>query len=438
MGMSRKTWLAILVCLLTFHAPARAASDRPRFTWETSLPAATAKAKAGNKVLVAYFRGSDWCPWCQKLEKEVLHTQAFEEWASQNIVLLDVDMPTERTRQSPSIRGQNEGLKDRYNVARTPTFVFLSPAGDEIDRCGYDVAKLRPDEQTEEPTAWLAYLKKVISQRPDAPDLLVQPDLAEAVDYAKKKNRPLLMLLTRPDAPAAKIEQIERQILKDPRFIRLANRQFSFSRLAWPADDDRSKSAAAFAMFAKTYKLLPAPVQLAVCDIGRREAIARLTQLPGPRVEMVLSDLEKSLPTIDYTGGWLEDFNLAKTIAAQQDRTILLAFVEMKKGEVSEKAEAEIFGTDAFIAYAAKNLVLVKADFTPTKMATQPPAIREQNKNLADLHAVRGYPFMVILDPAGRAIGQAKYNRGGPQPFLAQLDALRRHDAGRRIAPNER
>lgn len=432
-----KLWSILCVCAyLASYVPCQGATKADS-QWETSLTAAATRSKKENKVLVAYFRGSDWCPWCQKLEKEVLKTEAFLDWAKANVVLLDVDLPTSKARQSPTLKAQNDGLKDRYNVTRTPTFVFLDPAGDEIDRCGYDTAKLLPAEQTGQPTAWLKYLQKVIAQRPDAPDLIVQPDLNHGIDFAKKKARPLLMFLTRGDAPAAKVEEIEQKIMKDPRFVRLANRQFSYVRQAWPADDDRTKDATAFRSFAKTFNLLPAPVQLVVWDAGRREIVSRLTQLPGPRVEMVLSDLEKSLPTIDYTGAWLEDFNLAKTIAGQQERSILLAFVDMERGDFSKKLDAEIFQTEAFKKYASKNLVLVRADFSASKQQTKPDVLREQHKTLADLHGVRGYPYMIILSPDAKVMGQAKYMKGGPDAFLQQIEALRRADQGRRMVPAE-
>ena len=52
-----------------------------------------------------------------------------------------------------------------------------------------------------------------------------------------------------------------------------------------------------------------------------------------------------------------------------------------------------------FKQYAKDNLVLLRCDFP--KSTTQPAGLIEQNRNLADMFAIRGYPRMVILNPLG-------------------------------------
>src|SRR5947208_16844502 len=124
-------------------APAAAAApsvavqkDKPRqANWLTSFQNATAAARKEDRLILAYFRGSDWDDFCKKLDREVLNTDLFIDWAEKNVVLLDVDFPAEK-RQSPAQKKHNDAMKDRYNVVKTPTFVFLDSDGEPITRCG--------------------------------------------------------------------------------------------------------------------------------------------------------------------------------------------------------------------------------------------------------------------------------------------------------------
>jgi thioredoxin-related protein len=102
----------------------------------------------------------------------------------------------------------------------------------------------------------------------------------------------------------------------------------------------------------------------------------------------------------------------------------------MDSSEYCQKFDQEIFKTDEFIKYAKKNIVLLRVDFPKDekKLAAQSEALREQNKQLADQFAIRGYPTVVILNFMGQRIGDAKYMKGGPEFFLKQLDQVVRND----------
>ena len=43
-----------------------------------------------------------------------------------------------------------------------------------------------------------------------------------------------------------------------------------------------------------------------------------------------------------------------------------------------------------------------------------------------------GYPTVIVLNPLGQKITDAKYEKGGPGPLLAQMDAVIKKDAERR------
>jgi thioredoxin-related protein len=112
--------------------------------WLTDVPQALAKAKKENKMVVLDFTGSDWCTWCMKFRKEAIDTQEFATYASQNLVLVEVDFPR-RTPQSADLKKANKALADRYHVDSYPTFVFLSKDGKELGRqSGYHAGGAQP------------------------------------------------------------------------------------------------------------------------------------------------------------------------------------------------------------------------------------------------------------------------------------------------------
>src|SRR5207249_2695874 len=61
--------------------------------WTDDYEKALAQAKADKKIVLLDFTGSDWCPWCIKLDKEVYEKPKFKEYAKDNLVLVTVDFP---------------------------------------------------------------------------------------------------------------------------------------------------------------------------------------------------------------------------------------------------------------------------------------------------------------------------------------------------------
>lgn len=117
---------------LLFSASASAESPR----WPTDFPVALKQAKAQRKLVLVNFTGSDWCPWCQKLQREVFSTPEFQQYAKEHLVLLEIDFP-QRKPQSEALKQQNKELADRYHIEGFPTIVLLDPEGQEIASLGY-------------------------------------------------------------------------------------------------------------------------------------------------------------------------------------------------------------------------------------------------------------------------------------------------------------
>lgn len=105
--------------------------------WHTSWEQAAAESKKTGKPILMDFTGSDWCGWCIKLKKEVFDTAKFKSWASQKVVLLELDFP-QKKKLDKATRAQNERLAKKYNVQGFPTIVFADHTGKMISTYGYD------------------------------------------------------------------------------------------------------------------------------------------------------------------------------------------------------------------------------------------------------------------------------------------------------------
>ena len=96
--------------------------------WLDDLQAALDKGKKEKKPVFALFTGSDWCPPCQKLEKNVLLQPAFKAFAEKHLVLLFLDSPRD-TKLAEKVQKQNEELSKKFSVEGVPTAIILSPDG---------------------------------------------------------------------------------------------------------------------------------------------------------------------------------------------------------------------------------------------------------------------------------------------------------------------
>lgn len=105
--------------------------------WHLDWAAAKSEAKARGVILFALFTGSDWCPWCVKLEEEVLSTDAFRAYARENLVLFKADFLEKPTVVSEAWKQQNEELASSLEVKGFPTIVLLSPSGEPQSKMGY-------------------------------------------------------------------------------------------------------------------------------------------------------------------------------------------------------------------------------------------------------------------------------------------------------------
>ncbi|HEY3663989.1 MAG TPA: thioredoxin family protein [Chthoniobacterales bacterium] len=113
--------------------------------WLTDFEAAKAQSHAEKKLLLMDFTGSDWCPPCIMLQKEVFSNPEFIHYAAQHLVLLEVDFPR-RKKLSDEQRAANAKVAQQYGIEGFPTVIVLDPGSNPLGKFGYvpglDAAKV--------------------------------------------------------------------------------------------------------------------------------------------------------------------------------------------------------------------------------------------------------------------------------------------------------
>jgi thioredoxin-related protein len=130
--MRRKTMKKLITMALTcLWVAARANAENTE--WLTDLAKAQSKAKAEKKLVLMDFTGSDWCPPCKALHKNVLVSPEFEAYAKTNLVLVEVDFPHSKP-QSEELKKANEALQEKFNIEGFPTVILLDGNGKQLSK----------------------------------------------------------------------------------------------------------------------------------------------------------------------------------------------------------------------------------------------------------------------------------------------------------------
>jgi thioredoxin-related protein len=122
-----------LCLIVTGCNPAPESGGHSARTEPIDLDAELARAKTANKLLFLDFTGSDWCPPCMQLEKQVFSQPEFQRYAEDNLVFVVVDFPR-KTKLPGDVQEANNRLAEQFNVEAFPTLVVLDGNGTEVWR----------------------------------------------------------------------------------------------------------------------------------------------------------------------------------------------------------------------------------------------------------------------------------------------------------------
>ena len=119
--MTLRTTKNILVLCIIFLFVS-GCDDRVSYVWnENSLDEII--NKNDDKIILVDFE-TDWCVWCDRLDKDTYTDQGVMEFAEQNLISIKIDAE------------KNDGpeQKKKYRVRGYPTILLLDPSGNELDR----------------------------------------------------------------------------------------------------------------------------------------------------------------------------------------------------------------------------------------------------------------------------------------------------------------
>lgn len=146
-----KKWMMMLLVSLFSVSFATAAES----LWMHDFEAAKAKAAKEGKPIFINFTGTDWCGWCIKLEKEVFSQKAFQDYAKENLVLVEIDFPKKK-EQSEELKAQNKKLDKEFAIEGYPTLFLLDAQGKKLtEDIGYRAGG---------PEAYVEHLKSLLKK----------------------------------------------------------------------------------------------------------------------------------------------------------------------------------------------------------------------------------------------------------------------------------
>jgi protein disulfide-isomerase len=95
-------------------------------------------------------------------------------------------------------------------------------------------------------------------------------------------------------------------------------------------------------------------------------------------------------------GDWITNYEEALKEAKQSNRAILADFTGSDWCGWCMKLKKEVFDTEEFKGWAAKNVVLLELDFP--KQLEQSEEIKKQNQSLKEKFGIKGFPTIVFID----------------------------------------
>jgi len=128
--------LGLLIAISCSRGPMREYVDSStplKNSQPIDLSKSLAQAKAGNKLVLLDFTGSDWCGPCMELHENVLSKPEFQAYAESNLVFLTVDFPS-KYHLPDAVNETNNFLSGKFKVEGFPTLVALNSDGKEVWR----------------------------------------------------------------------------------------------------------------------------------------------------------------------------------------------------------------------------------------------------------------------------------------------------------------
>ena len=120
---------------------------------------------------------------------------------------------------------------------------------------------------------------------------------------------------------------------------------------------------------------------------------------------------------------WHTDLNKAIEISIESEKPLFMFFTGSDWCGWCIRLQKEVFFKPDFVKWAKENLVLVELDFPRRKKLKE--SLKQQNENLRQMFAVRGYPTGWFVVPEieenkvnFKRLGSQGYVAGGPKNWI--------------------
>ena len=143
--------------------------------WTMDFDAAKKIAAEKKLPLMINFTGSDWCGWCKLMDKGVFAKDEWKKYAGENVLLVTLDFPKDKSIVPEKYVARNEELKSKFEVRGFPSYVILASDGEtKIGQLGAGKEKT--------PASFISEFKAVVRLSPANIEAFVKanPDKAKA------------------------------------------------------------------------------------------------------------------------------------------------------------------------------------------------------------------------------------------------------------------
>ncbi len=114
---------------------------------------------------------------------------------------------------------------------------------------------------------------------------------------------------------------------------------------------------------------------------------------------------------------WHTDLNKAIELSIEDNKPLFMFFTGSDWCGWCIRLQKEVFFKPEFVKWAKENLTLVELDFPRRKKLDE--SLRQQNDNLRQMFAVRGYPTGWFVVPEIQEDKKVNFKRLGSQGYVA-------------------
>lgn len=120
---------------------------------------------------------------------------------------------------------------------------------------------------------------------------------------------------------------------------------------------------------------------------------------------------------------WQTNFEEAKRVAAEQDKTILMVFAGSDWCAPCIKLKKKILVTQEFQEFENENLIVLYLDFPKRKKNRLSKELMSQNEALAEQYNRSGaFPSVLLVGNDGAIIKTLKYKGQAPNEFINEIE----------------